>query len=91
MTSLELIALLVIAGVTGSIAQSIVGISKTGCFISILVGFIGAVVGQWTANYLELPTVWIIRIGDVDFPVFWGIAGAVICTGFIALVSPRKV
>ncbi len=88
---MELIALLVIAGVTGSIAQSLVGISRGGCFISILVGFIGAIVGQWVGNYLNLPTVWIIKIGEMDFPVFWGLIGAVICTGFIALVSPRKV
>jgi len=91
MTLLEVLALLVIAGVTGSIAQSIVGISRGGCFISIIVGFIGAVVGTWVARYLNLPAVFIVHIGEVDFPLFWALLGAIICSGFIALVSPRRV
>ncbi len=91
MTLLELLGLLLIAGITGSIAQALVGISKGGCFISILVGFIGALVGQWVGKYLDLPLVWVINIGGIDYPVFWALIGAVICTGFIALVSPRKV
>jgi uncharacterized membrane protein YeaQ/YmgE (transglycosylase-associated protein family) len=91
MTLLEILALLLIAGVTGSIAQSIVGISKGGCFISIVVGFIGAVVGTWVAGYLNLPEVFVIKIGEVDFPLFWALLGSIICSGFIALVSPRRV
>jgi uncharacterized membrane protein YeaQ/YmgE (transglycosylase-associated protein family) len=91
MTLLELLALLVIAGVTGSIAQSLVGISRGGCFISILTGFIGAWVGSWLAGYIDLPEVYVLQIGEVQFPIFWSLLGAVLFTGFIALVSPRKV
>jgi len=91
MTLLELLLLLLIAGITGSLAQSLVGINRGGCFISILVGFIGALVGSWLGRYLDLPEIWIITIGEIDYPVFWSLLGAVVCTGFIAIVSPRKV
>jgi uncharacterized membrane protein YeaQ/YmgE (transglycosylase-associated protein family) len=91
MTLLELIVLLLIAGITGSVAQTLVGISRGGCFISILVGFIGAVLGNWLSGYLNLPEVYVVTIGDIQFPLFWSLMGAVLFTGFIALFSPRKV
>jgi len=42
MSLLELFLLLLIAGIAGSIGQSLSGYSKGGCFISIVVGFVGA-------------------------------------------------
>jgi uncharacterized membrane protein YeaQ/YmgE (transglycosylase-associated protein family) len=91
MSWIELFALLLIAGITGSIAQTLVGISRGGCFISILAGLIGSFLGRWLAGYIHLPEILVINIGDVEFPVFWSLVGAVMFTGFIAIFSPRKV
>jgi uncharacterized membrane protein YeaQ/YmgE (transglycosylase-associated protein family) len=41
MTFLEFLALLIVAGICGGVARSIVGYSHGGCLSSILLGFIG--------------------------------------------------
>jgi uncharacterized membrane protein YeaQ/YmgE (transglycosylase-associated protein family) len=90
MTFWEFIILLIIAGITGGIAESLVGFSRGGCFISIVVGFIGAIIGTWIADKLHLPEIFVINIGDVAFPVVWAIIGAVVFTGVLSLLSPRR-
>jgi uncharacterized membrane protein YeaQ/YmgE (transglycosylase-associated protein family) len=91
MSLIEFAVLAGIAIVTGSLAQSFVGISKSGCFISILVGFIGAFVGFWVTSVLVLPKIYVINLEGIEFPLFWSAAAAILFTGFIAVVSPRKV
>ena len=90
MTLLEFVLLLVIAGICGSIAQSIVGISSRGCIVSIITGFIGALIGTWLARKFALPDFFIVHIGGRNFPVVWSIIGAVIFTAVLSLISSRK-
>jgi uncharacterized membrane protein YeaQ/YmgE (transglycosylase-associated protein family) len=89
MSLLEILLLLLIAGLTGSIGQSLTGFSRGGCFLSIVVGFIGALLGTWVARELNLNEIFVINIGDVAFPVVWAIIGAVLFTGILSLLSPR--
>jgi uncharacterized membrane protein YeaQ/YmgE (transglycosylase-associated protein family) len=90
MTLLGFIILLIIAGICGSIASTIVGFTRGGCLISIVVGFIGALIGNWLAEKFALPDFFIIHIGNTNFPVIWSIIGAVIFVGVIGLLSPKK-
>lgn len=90
MSFLELILLLIIAGIVGSIGEALVGFTRGGCFVSIVVGFIGAVIGTWIANKIKLPEIFVINIGDVSFPVVWAIIGAVVFTGVLSLLTPRN-
>ena len=90
MTLLEFVLLLVIAGICGSIAQSIVGISRRGCIVSIFTGFIGALIGTWLARKFALPDFFVAHIGGSNFPVVWSIIGAVIFTAVLSLISSRK-
>ncbi len=90
MTILEIILLLVIAGICGSIAQALVGFSRGGCFLSIAVGFIGALLGSWLARELGFPDFFVLEIGDTSFPVVWSIIGAVIFVGILNLLTPRR-
>ena len=62
MTILDLIVLLVVAGICGALAQSIVGYSRGGCMVSIVLGFIGALLGTWLARLLALPELF--TLGD---------------------------
>lgn len=50
MTILELLLLLLVAGICGAIGQAIVGYSRGGCLVAIALGFIGALVGSWIAR-----------------------------------------
>jgi uncharacterized membrane protein YeaQ/YmgE (transglycosylase-associated protein family) len=87
--SLEILLLFLIAGITGSIGQALTGFSRGGCFLSIVVGFIGALLGTWIARELNLNEFFVINIGDVAFPVLWAIIGAAIFTGILSLLSPK--
>ena len=90
MSILEFVFLLIVAGIVGSIGQSLVGYSAGGCLLSIVVGFIGALLGTWIAGKIGLPEVFVLNIGDVKFPVFWAIIGAVVFTGILSLLNPRR-
>ncbi len=90
MSFLEFFLLLLIAGIAGSIGQSLSGYSKGGCFLSIVVGFVGALLGTWISRQLHLPEFFILNIGDVAFPVVWAIVGAALFTGILSLLSPGK-
>ena len=90
MTLLEFLLLLLIAGIAGSIGQALSGFSRGGCFLSIIVGFIGALLGTWLSRELHLPEFFVLDIGDVGFPVVWAIIGAALFTGVLSLLSPGK-
>ena len=42
---IDILISLFIAGIAGAIARSLVGFDRGGCIISIIVGFIGAIIG----------------------------------------------
>lgn len=90
MTLLEFILLLIIAGVCGTIAQVIVGRLRKGCIVSIIIGFIGALIGTWLARKFALPDYFVVNVGSRNFPVIWSIIGAVIFTAVLSLISSKK-
>ncbi|QQS35792.1 MAG: GlsB/YeaQ/YmgE family stress response membrane protein [Ignavibacteriales bacterium] len=91
MSLFQILILLLIAGICGSIARSLVGFSKGGCILSIAVGFIGALIGNWLAREMNLPDFLTLNIGGTSFPVVWAIVGAVLFSGILsALTSGKK-
>lgn len=91
MSFLDLLVLLFIAGVAGSIGQAIAGYSTGGCLTSIAVGFIGALVGVWLARTLNLPVLFNISVGGTDFPLLWSIIGAALFVAVISFISHSRV
>ncbi len=90
MTLVEFLILLVIAGVCGSLAQSLAGYSRGGCLVSIVLGFIGALVGTYLARLAGLPELFAIQVGDRTFPIVWSIIGASLFAAVLALISNRR-
>jgi uncharacterized membrane protein YeaQ/YmgE (transglycosylase-associated protein family) len=82
--------LLLIAAVSGSIAQALVGYSRGGCIVSIVLGFIGALVGYWLADILNLPLLFQVNIQGRNFPVIWSIIGGALFVAVLSLVSGRR-
>ncbi|HEX5553024.1 MAG TPA: hypothetical protein VFX43_07210 [Chitinophagaceae bacterium] len=80
------IVLLIIAAICGSIGQAIAGYSLGGCLVSIVVGFIGALIGEWLSVKFALPAIFVIHIQGEAFPVIWAIIGAVIFTIIIGVI-----
>ncbi|HEX28620.1 TPA: hypothetical protein ENG04_00885 [Candidatus Poribacteria bacterium] len=87
MSVIQILILLLIAAVCGSIGKAIVGYSRGGCLVSIALGFIGAVIGSWIAIKLGLPVIFSVRVGNERFPVIWSIIGSAIFVAFINLLS----
>ena len=91
MTILDVIVLLLIAGVCGAIGQAISGFSRGGCLVSIALGFIGALLGTWLAGALHLPELLAIPVGGMNFPIIWSIIGAALFVAVINLISRPRV
>ena len=89
MTLLDLIVLLIIAGLCGSLGQAITGYSRGGCLVSIALGFVGALLGMWLARHLGLPELFSVQIGTTSFPIIWSIIGAALFVAIISLLSRR--
>jgi uncharacterized membrane protein YeaQ/YmgE (transglycosylase-associated protein family) len=90
MTILDLVVLLLIAGVCGALGQAISGFSRGGCLVSIAIGFIGALLGMWLARQLGLPELFAVQIGTTSFPIVWSIIGAALFVALISLLTRRR-
>jgi uncharacterized membrane protein YeaQ/YmgE (transglycosylase-associated protein family) len=85
----SILILLVIAAVCGAIGKAIAGSARGGLLVSIVLGFIGALLGPWVAGKLSLPEPFMVNIGGQPFPVLWSIIGAALFVAIIHLVSRR--
>ena len=90
MSILELLVLLLIAGVCGGVARAIAGGTRGGCLVSIAVGFIGALLGSSLSSKLGLPEMLAIDVGGRSFPVIWSIIGGALFAAVITFLSGRK-
>lgn len=89
MTIWDFLILLLIAGVCGGLAQAIVGFSRGGCFVSIAVGFVGALLGIWLQKLTGAPEFFTLEVGGTSFPIVWSIIGSVVFVALVAAISPR--
>jgi uncharacterized membrane protein YeaQ/YmgE (transglycosylase-associated protein family) len=87
---IQLLILLLIAGVCGALGQAIGGYSHGGCLVSIALGFIGALLGTWLARSLGLPELLAIPAGGMNFPIIWSIIGAALFVALIGLITRRR-
>lgn len=90
MTLIDLIVLLIIAGLCGALGQAISGFSRGGCLVSIALGFVGALIGSWLATKLGLPEILPVRIGGIGFPIVWSIIGSALFVAVISLLTRRR-
>lgn len=84
---IELLILLVIAGICGVIAEWVVGFSPGGFVVSIVVGVIGAYLGSYLAQLLRapsfLPVSRLIPSTTFDFDILWAIIGSLLLVALI--------
>jgi len=85
-----LLILLVIAAVCGALGKAIAGDVRGGLLVSIVLGFVGALLGPWVAGKLQLPEPFMVVVGGHPFPVLWSIIGAALFVALIHLVSRRN-
>jgi uncharacterized membrane protein YeaQ/YmgE (transglycosylase-associated protein family) len=91
MTLLDVLILLLVAGICGSLGQAIAGYSRGGCLVSIALGFVGALLGMWIARLMGLPELFPVRIGGTSFPIIWSIIGSALFVAILTLITRRRV
>jgi uncharacterized membrane protein YeaQ/YmgE (transglycosylase-associated protein family) len=72
----DLILLLLVAGLCGAVAKYIAGQTSGGFLVSVALGFIGAALTLLVDRYVQLPEIATLVVGSVRFPVVWSIIGA---------------
>ncbi len=91
MTLFDVLLLVLIAGICGSLGQAISGYSRGGCLVSIALGFVGAVLGMWLSRVMGLPELLAVQIGTTSFPIVWSIIGSALFVAVVALLTRRSV
>jgi len=89
MSVVELLILLLIAGICGAVGKAIAGSFPGGFLASIGVGFVGALLGTWVARLMGLPELFAVDIGGTTFPIVWSILGSALFVAIIGLISGR--
>lgn len=85
---IDLLLYLVIAALAGGIGRAIAGGTRGGCLVSVVLGFIGAMLGSWLARKVGLGEFLAIRIGEGPaFPFLWAVIGAALFVAVVALLS----
>jgi len=90
MSLIDLLLLLLVAGVCGAIGQAIGGFTRGGCLVSIALGFVGALIGVWLARQMGMPELYALRVGGQTFPVIWSIIGSALFVAVIGLISRSR-
>jgi uncharacterized membrane protein YeaQ/YmgE (transglycosylase-associated protein family) len=90
MTLIDLLLLLLVAGVCGAIGQAIGGFTRGGCLVSIALGFVGALIGVWLARQMGMPELYSLRVGGQTFPVIWSIIGSALFVAVIGFISRAR-
>lgn len=87
MTVQEFIILLVVAAILGVLSQRLLGYKLGGLFVSVILGFLGGLLGKFMAGWFHLPMIFNVQIGSESFPVVWSMIGALLVTFLFGLVA----
>jgi uncharacterized membrane protein YeaQ/YmgE (transglycosylase-associated protein family) len=87
LTLTGLLILLIIAGICGALGRAIGGGTRGGFFVSIVVGFVGALLGTFIAQHFRLPELLVISVEHHAFPILWSIIGAALFVAVVHLIS----
>lgn len=79
----SLIVLILIAGACGFIASQIMSAKRVNIIFLIVLGFIGAWVGQLIARTMHLPGLLSVNVGGQPFPLLWAILGSILVVGVV--------
>lgn len=96
MDILALALALVIVGICGAIAELIVGFRPGGVLISVIVGVVGAYIGNVAAQLLFVPPLHnlkellYISVGTIEFDLVWATLGSVLVVFLLAMLRSRR-
>lgn len=93
----DLVVILIVAGVVGALAQIAFGFRRTNFLIAVVVGVAGAYLGTYLAQRLGLPTLLPFSLGGRQIEIVWTFLGAALLMFVLSLIDgarsrgPRRV
>jgi uncharacterized membrane protein YeaQ/YmgE (transglycosylase-associated protein family) len=84
-----LLVLLIIAGVCGALGRAMGGGTGGGFFVSVALGFVGALLGTFVAHAMRLPELLVVNVDNHPFPILWSIIGAALFVALLHLIGGR--
>ncbi len=89
MSLIDFLLFLFVAAIAGALGKLLAGYFPGGLLVSIISGYIGALLGTWLARQLSLPNWLVVNIGGTAFPFFWAVVGAAIFLAILGLIARR--
>lgn len=86
MTLVNVLILLIVAGICGAVGQALAGSIRGGILVSIALGFVGALLGTYLARALHLPEL----LTVAGLPIVWSIIGAALFVALLAFLSRSR-
>ncbi|OQX90353.1 MAG: hypothetical protein B6D57_03590 [Candidatus Coatesbacteria bacterium 4484_99] len=88
---IKIVVFVILAFIIGSVSSAIVGLSRRGCFLTIIIGLIGAFIGNILSSVLGFPDLLYLRFSDkLEFPLMWSLIGTILFVWIISLALKRK-
>jgi uncharacterized membrane protein YeaQ/YmgE (transglycosylase-associated protein family) len=87
---INLLVLLIVAGLCGAAGNALAGGNRNGCFLSIALGFVGALLGTWLARAAGLPDLFTLHLAGTAIPIVWSIVGSAIFVAIITLLTRKR-
>lgn len=87
----EFVVLFIVSAIIGAIGESLAGYSLGGCAVSAVVGFIGAFVGNWLRNVLNMGSLLPVAVGDRTIDVVWAVIGSALLVFLLSVIRRRRV
>jgi uncharacterized membrane protein YeaQ/YmgE (transglycosylase-associated protein family) len=87
---IDLVVVLIVAGVCGALAQILFGFRRTNFLLSILIGVIGAYLGAYLAARLGLPSLLVLPVGASRLDIVWTVLGAALMMFVVSLVDGAR-
>ncbi len=78
---LEVVILILIAGGCGFLASQLLGAKRLNIIVLIVLGFVGAFVGRWIAEFFGLPPLATVYLAGKAFPILWAFIGSLVVIG----------
>ncbi len=91
MDLLQLLILLVIAGICGALAELILGrrLGSGSLIITVILGVIGAYFGSWLSSSLRLPG-YAVEVGTMRMDLVWSLAGTLLVLALLSIVREGR-
>ncbi|HTG16678.1 MAG TPA: GlsB/YeaQ/YmgE family stress response membrane protein [Blastocatellia bacterium] len=89
MTLVSFLVVLSIVGICGVVGKNLAQYHGGSFLVSIVLGFVGALLGIWIAGALGMSELFAISVGGRPFPLVWSIVGSALFVVLLSLLRRR--